>query len=139
MISRLCGAGRLGWCVSLCILSAFSMAAQPRTRLELAEMFRFEGRPPGSLPSGWTGSPGGAIGIDEGAAHGVRPALRLTRTTASAGASSTLGAAVPLDFAGDVIEIRAFLKTGNVSGSAALWLRLEGDVPDLPVAAAGRA
>jgi hypothetical protein len=98
---------------------------------ELEEMLTFESAPSGPLPPGWSGGPPGTIFVDGAIAHGGRRSARLERTATSPEAFSTLTKAIPADFAGKTIEWRGFLRSEAVSEFMGLWMRLDGDAPNL--------
>jgi C-terminal processing protease CtpA/Prc len=66
--------------------------------------------------------------------HGGQWSARLERTAASPQAFSTLTTAIPVDFAGTTIEWRGFLRSEDVTGFMGLWLRQDGDAPNLAFA-----
>jgi hypothetical protein len=60
-----------------------------------------------------------------------RWSVRLERDAKSAENISSLTKAISIDFAGDRVELRGFLRLEGVSGFAGLWLRQDGDGPGL--------
>ncbi len=87
-----------------------------------------EGKP---MPVGWRGGPPETISIDAETAHDGKPSVRIERTVASPKVFSTLTRSIPIDFKGDKIEIKGFIKTDDVSGFAGLWLREDGPTGQL--------
>jgi len=63
--------------------------------------------------------------------HDGRWSVRLERTPASPQMFSTLTKAVPVEFGGTTIEWRGFLRSENVSDFMGLWMRQDGDTPNL--------
>jgi hypothetical protein len=102
---------------------------------ELESFLSFEAVHTGTAPSGWGGGPPGTIAVDGEIAHGGRWSARLERTTTSPQANfSTLTRSVPVEFSGTTIEWRGFLRTENVSEFMGLWMRQDGDTPNLAFA-----
>ena len=67
--------------------------------------------------------------------HSGRWAARLERTAGAGGQPfSTLTRSIPIDFAGTTIEWRGFLRSENVSEFMGLWMRQDGDAPNLAFA-----
>ena len=80
---------------------------------------------------GWSGGPPGTVSVDGAIVHGGRWSARLERTATSPEAFSTLTKAIPVDFAGKTIEWRGFLRSEAVSEFMGLWMRQDGDAPNL--------
>lgn len=95
------------------------------SRKNIAEILGFERRGSGDLPTGWSGNPSGTVVAESEIVHSGHWAVRLDRHQAPAGAFSALTAAIPIDFGGDTVELRGWLKTENVAGFAGLWLRVD--------------
>jgi C-terminal processing protease CtpA/Prc len=98
---------------------------------ELEVALTFESAQSGTLPAGWGGGPPGTISVDDTIVHGGRWSARLERTTTSPERFSTLTKTIPADFAGRTIEWRGFLRSEAVSDFMGLWMRLDGDAPNL--------
>lgn len=98
---------------------------------ELENTLTFESAHNGTLPAGWSGRPPGTISVDGAIVHGGRWSAKLERTATSPEAFSTLTKIIPADFAGKTIEWRGFLRTEAVSEFMGLWLRQDGDTPNL--------
>jgi C-terminal processing protease CtpA/Prc len=98
---------------------------------ELQTALTFETEHDGTSPRGWGGGPPSTISVDGAIVHGGRWSARLERTTTSAQAFTTLTKAIPVDFGGTTIVFRGFLRSENVSDFMALWMRLDGDIPNL--------
>ena len=101
---------------------------------ELEGMLTFETAHSGTLPAGWGGGPAGTVSVDDAIVHGGRWSARLERTAASPQAFSTLTKTIPVDFAGTTIEWRGFLRSETVSEFMGLWMRQDGDAPNLAFA-----
>ncbi len=101
------------------------------TQTQLQKLLTFEDTHTGGTPQGWYGGPPETIHTDGTVVHSGAWAVRLDRTEAGPQAFSTITNAIPVHFAGTEIELRGFLRTGNVSGFAGLWLRQDGDRPNL--------
>lgn len=93
----------------------------------LAAVLSFEGEHSGSLPREWSGGPAGTVGRDGEIRHGGRWAARLARSGNSEGKFSTLTKKLPLDFRGQHVELRGFLRLADVQGFVGLWLRVDGE------------
>ena len=59
--------------------------------------------------------------------HGGKWALRIERNDKSEGAFTAVNRMIPIDFAGESLELRGFLRTEDVSDFAGLWMREDGD------------
>lgn len=115
------------WCVVLAgaVAAAGAQPAPVRTA-KLAATLSFETEHPAGTPGGWGGGPPGTVFADAAVAHGGRWSARVERTSSSPGNFASMTLSMPVDFAGKTIELRGFLKTHDVSGGAALWLRQDG-------------
>lgn len=89
-------------------------------------VLRFEAPREGSMPSGWVGGPTGTIAFDSTVVHAGAGAARLERNAQSVQAFSTLTMSLPVDFDGQSIELRGYLRTEGVTGFAGLWVREDG-------------
>jgi C-terminal processing protease CtpA/Prc len=102
---------------------------------ELEPTLTFETTHTGSMPSGWTGGPPSTVFVDGETVHSGRWAARLERAPGLGGQPfSTLTRSIPMDFAGTTIEWRGFLRSENVSDFMGLWMRQDGDAPNLAFA-----
>jgi hypothetical protein len=98
---------------------------------ELESILNFETEHKSTSPLGWGGGPTGTIFVDGEIVHDGRWSVRLERTPASPQMFSTLTKAVPVEFGGTTIEWRGFLRSENVSDFMGLWMRQDGDTPNL--------
>jgi len=98
---------------------------------ELQAALTFETEHDGTSPRGWGGGPPSTISVDGDIVHGGRWSARLERTAATTQPFTTLTKAIPVDFGGTTIVFRGFLRSENVSDFMALWMRLDGDIPNL--------
>lgn len=96
-------------------------------RHNVAGILGFEVHGSGGLPAGWTGSPAGTVSIEGDVVRSGSRAVILDRSAHPSGSFSTMTATVPMDFTGERIELRGFLRTKDASGSAALWMREDRD------------
>jgi C-terminal processing protease CtpA/Prc len=90
-------------------------------------MLSFETEHPGGTPAGWGGGPSGTLFVDDKVVHGGRWSARLERNATSPDAFSAINKVIPLDFAGQKVELRGFLRTQDVSDFVGLWLREDGE------------
>jgi hypothetical protein len=124
-----------GWWLLLWLATASLANAQTLDRHNLANILGFENNTrPDVFPARWSGAPTDATFVDNDVVHSGMYSARIERTASSAGTFSTLTTGIPLDFAGRTIEWRGFLKWEDVNGAIALWLREDGDVPNLAFA-----
>lgn len=91
------------------------------------DVIDFENDAPGSVPAGWWAGPEGAVQVDGSVAHSGQRSVRIERKPDSPSTFSTLTKALPIDFSGNTIEWRGFLRTEDVSGYAGLWMREDKD------------
>jgi hypothetical protein len=116
---------------SLLLWLAFSSTgwAQTITRQNLAGILGFENSSSAGYLVDWYSGPPGTIFADDRVVHNGKYSARLERDASSLNAFSTVTMAIPLDFVGKTVEWRGFIKTENVDGFVALWLREDGDAP----------
>lgn len=92
-------------------------------RKNIADILGFEAGASDNVPTGWSGNPPGTVIADNKIVHSGHWAVRLDRHQAAAGSFSALTTAIPMDFGGNTVELRGWIKTENVAGFAGLWLR----------------
>jgi len=95
------------------------------TRFNIVSYLGFENGTPGAAPPGWT-SQAGAV-VDGQVAHSGKNSLRIDRDTSSAGAFTTISLSLPTDFAAKNVVWSGWVRTENVNGVAAIWLREDSD------------
>jgi hypothetical protein len=106
-------------------------SAKASDHTALAAALAFEAEPVGGVPGGWSGGPSGTIFADDKVLHGGRWSARLERHPDSPNNFSTITKSLPIDFAGQNIEFRGFLRTEDVSDFVGLWMREDGESPAL--------
>jgi hypothetical protein len=97
--------------------------AQSITRADLPSLLNFEGQQAGAALRGWGGGPAGTIFPDDQIVHTGKWSARIERNAASQNSFSTITIGIPVDFAGNSISLRGYLKTEGVSEFAGLWMR----------------
>ena len=105
-------------------------AASPQDPTLLVRTLTFETEHPGGTPAGWIGQAGVTF-ADNQVVHGGRWSARIERRAGAAGEFSGILKTIPLDVGGQTIVLRGFLRTADVKGTVALWLREDGDRPGL--------
>ena len=113
------------------VLTASGQAQTANPGSDLQAILSFETEHNQTSPSGWGGGPAGTIFVDGDIVHSGRWSARFERTATSPKAYSVLTKMIPIDFAGTTIEWRGFLRSEDVSGFMALWMREDGDTPGL--------
>ena len=118
--------------VPACVLAAVLFPAdhpqaQPTIRPELAGVLDFEGEHSGTVPRGWGGFPPGTFAVDGQVVHGGKWSVRIERKDDSPNQFTSVTKMIPIDFAGEQLELSGYLRTENVSDFAGLWMREDGD------------
>jgi Peptidase family S41 len=112
---------------SFLVLTLGFVIFQPAVvRPELAGL-DFEAEHSGGVPRGWNGGPPGTFTVDGQTVHGGKWALRIERNDTTESAFTAVTKMIPIDFAGESLELRGFLRTEDVSNFAGLWMREDGD------------
>jgi hypothetical protein len=120
---------RVGWVTIFARLAAalacVSAAAVPAGAEEpaLDAILRFEAEREGGAPTGWGGGPRETIHFDSTVVHGGLGAARLERDERSLSDFTSITKKIPVDFEGDSLELRGFLRTERVTEFAGLWMR----------------
>ena len=116
---------RMRWWIALCFSLALPASAQPVTRQTLSQILGFENGQPGTPPARWGCYPAGTCFTDAQVVHSGKLSARIERNASDSDKFSNINASIPLDFMGQSLELRGFVKTENVSsdGAAAIWLR----------------
>lgn len=112
------------------LLAAFVILTAPvfaQTRPPFTEQFSFEAPHQGNTPTGWGAYPPGDVFMDDQVVHGGKWSVRVERKEEAAGQFSGISRMFPIDFAGGTTEFRGFLRTQDVTGSVALWMREDGE------------
>jgi C-terminal processing protease CtpA/Prc len=105
-----------------CVAQALS--AQQTTRSNVADMLGFE-RTQDGHPAGWAAYPTEHVSSDDQVYHGGQHSVRVERQPDSAQNFSGVSLTLPVDFAGVRIQLSGFVRTRDVSGFAAIWMRLD--------------
>lgn len=103
-------------------------------RQKLQDLLSFEAPPAGTRPGGWSGGPADTLFSDEQIVHGGQRSARIERSADRKEELSTLSYSIPIDFTGERIELRGFLRTRNVTSYVGLWMRQDGEAPNLSIA-----
>jgi serine/threonine protein kinase len=93
----------------------------PVQPVSLAQMLNFESQLRPGFPRGWNGSKG-AVLADSDVFHSGRWSARIERTADTPSDRSSLSYSIPVDFAGQNVALRGFVRTENVSEYATLWM-----------------
>jgi C-terminal processing protease CtpA/Prc len=109
--------------LALATLTVSTAYAQEK---DFEAILKFEVPQAEGAPRGWGGGPPGTIHFDGETVHGGHGAVRLERDADSPGEFTTITKRIPVDFAGEWIEFRGFLRTEGVTGYAGLWMREDG-------------
>lgn len=110
------------------VLAQDVASAHLSPRASLAESLNFEAQQTGDVsPTGWSGGPKTTLFADNKIVHGGRWSARIERPAGSQGEFSSMHKEIAMDFAGQTIELRGFLRTEEVNGSAGLWMREDND------------
>lgn len=120
--------------VIVCTVSQILAQSHPEPtqydRRNVAQILGFEASGSGDLPAGWVrGSltaPDSAV-LESDVVQSGSWAMRLDRSGHATGSFSAIHSSIPIDFSGNTIELRGFLRTNDVSGFAGLWLREDGE------------
>ncbi len=108
-------------------LQAQTSPTEKTTADAVPSAFTFDEDSPGKLPTDWTGGPPNTISVDDSIAHSGKNSVRLARDNGSERSFSTLTKQIPLNYTGDSLELRGFLRTEDVSEFAGLWMREDQD------------
>ncbi len=117
------------WRSSLGVLACSSVALICRAQglSQLPDALKFELPPSAGHPGGWNSWPAQDIFADDQIVHGGKRSARIERRPDSGDDASGINLTIPIDFAGQKIELRGFVRTEDVKGFAALWMREDGD------------
>lgn len=112
----------------LFLLCSFAVRSDPE---DLESILKFEADAADEFPlPGWSGGPAHTIRLDGDIVHSGKGAARLERDADSLEGFSTITRRIPMDFDGNWIDLRGFLRSTDVAGFAGLWMRQDayGDV-----------
>lgn len=98
---------------------------QPTTPA-LAEILNFEAAHTSACPTGWACRPPETAAVDSDVVHGGKWSVRIERQSGAPGPNSAVNKTIPINCTGTKIELRGFLRTEDVLGSAYLWIREDG-------------
>jgi C-terminal processing protease CtpA/Prc len=112
------------------VLGTFAQVQPPSATSQLADVLSFEAPNPIGTPVGWSGALA-AISLDKQIVHGGQASARIDRTPSTPGDFSTIMKAVAVDFSGDQIQIRGWLRTEDITGWVGLWMREDGETGGL--------
>lgn len=101
--------------------------ASTTTRAELESALGFEAPVNGSMPGSWGAFPANAVFADEKIVHSGKYSARVESDNKSENGFATVKKSLPIDFSGQTIELRGYLRTEAVSNFAGLWLREDGE------------
>ena len=103
----------LKFALGLCLLTALAPSSQARE--DHSRELTFESGP----------APGMAV-LDDSVVHEGRSSARLERDARSPGGFSAFPIQIPIDFKGDTLELRGWMKYEGVTGYVGLWHRQDG-------------
>ena len=103
-------------------LCFFALARDP----DLMTQLTFEEIQGNNPLKGWGGSSDGTVHFERAVVYSGSGAARLERNAQSPDTFTTITKELPIDFGGDTIELRGFLRTQGVEDFAGLWLRQDG-------------
>src|SRR5262249_44018423 len=106
--------------------TALTLSAQQTTRSNVTELLGFE-RTQNGRPAGWGANPAEHLFSDDHVFHGGQRSVRIERRPDSAQAFSGVILTIPADFGGSRIQLSGFVRTEDVTGFAAMWMRLDGN------------
>jgi hypothetical protein len=108
-------------------LQAQTAATEKTSATPVPSVFTFDEDSAGKMPTGWGGGPANTVAVDDSVAHSGRNSVRLAHDSGSAQSFSVLTKHLPLNYLGDTLELRGFLRTEGVSDFAGLWMREDQD------------
>jgi C-terminal processing protease CtpA/Prc len=107
--------------------ASLSLSAQT-TRANVAQFLNFE-RVQGDRPAGWGAYPVGHIFSDDQVFHSGHRSVRIERQPGAERDFSGVTLAVPIDFGGQTIQYSGWVRTEDLTGFAAIWMREDGENP----------
>lgn len=112
--------------LSLATFLLVMIPAAAACQADPSEVLKFEIGAGSHAASGWGGGPPATLSIDSATVHGGRFAGRIVRDSASPADFSTFTLHLARTFAGDSLVLRGWLRTLDVEGSVAIWMREDG-------------
>lgn len=113
--------------IALLLLTSFTQAQEIDRGLRIVpEELGFERPKSGGPFMGWGGGPRVTIGRDTTVVHSGTAAAVIQRDAASPNRFTSISRSLPVDFAGDFVELKGWLKSDDVEGVISLWLREDG-------------
>ncbi len=116
--------GSLAPLLVLSFVPALAQSASNRTTIQRSLGFEDQNGP--SL-TGWHSSPPDSVFADDKVVHNGHWSVRLQRDAKSSGSFSVITRTLPVDFKGQQIELRGYLKLEDGTDFAGLWLREDAD------------
>ena len=110
--------------------AALALPAQQTTRSNVADLLGFE-RVQNGRPAGWATVSAEHVSSDGQVFHGGERSVRIERQPDSARDFSGVTLTLPVDFGGRRIQLSGFVRTEDVTGFAAIWMRLDGGAGSL--------
>lgn len=108
------------------LLLHFAPASVDAQEQRLDSILRCETEVAIGLPVGWSGGPPQTVAVDSAIVHAGRSALRIQRNATSDGEFTAASVQIRMNFVGDTLELRGYLRTDAVDGFAGLWAREDG-------------
>jgi len=90
---------------------------------ELARILSFEAEHTGSFPAGWDGNPRDSIALDDKVVHGGKWSVRIERHEGASAPFSGILKGLRVDFTGQTLVWRGYLRTEGVTGFTQLTAR----------------
>jgi C-terminal processing protease CtpA/Prc len=102
-------------------------AQAPNIPPNSAALLSFETKNAGSAPAGWSVNPPGCVKVDDKTVHNGKPSARIERPNDAGDGISGFSKTLPMNFKGQSLEMRGFLRTENVTGFVSMWAREDDD------------
>jgi C-terminal processing protease CtpA/Prc len=113
-------------CAALILTDQLLPGQQQSTTPALAEILKFEAAHAGACPTGWVCRPPETAAIDSEVVHSGKWSVRIERAAGAPGPNSAVNKTIPIEWSGSTVELRGFLRTEGVQGSAYFWMREDG-------------
>lgn len=95
---------------------------------DVDSIFSFEAGQQQGVPTGWSGGPQDTLSIDEVERHEGSGSGRITRTKDSARDFSSLTIVLPADVEGEILTLKAWVRSKGVDNYFGLWMRQDGRI-----------